>query len=376
MNISNDIISFLFSFRKITLPGLGTILINRYSSKRNPVKNKLEGPGFYCDFQYDKYDEGLVNTFVEFISNKYNLDKHKAESKFNKYSLELLNDIANFGNATIQNLGKFSRKNDKLEFNFSDIFNEIIKNSYPEQSLVAVKRNVIKGNENIKDNNSYKSHSKKKNNNSNNNLIFPLIILTIASIVLICFLNCLFNIFNKFDTNSGIKAATEDTISSNNTNKLSSDTSEEFPLDTIENNSTAQSNDSLNSNINNNAEKNSNTDIITSNNAENNSTDSTTNIKTDTIKKISLDELIKMSPELRKSYEKSCIIITGSFIKKYYANRMIKRLSKYGYSPYSEKFGKFHRTGVIFDCNKKPLNEFLRELKRNIEPESWVLKWN
>ncbi len=339
MDLTNDIISFLFTYRRLNLPGLGLLELIKTSAKRNVAKNKIIGPEFNLKFYDNKYDNKIFQDFILFISSKHKISIRKSENKIRKYSLELLNNIANYGSATIDNLGSFSRKNDKLHFELSPVLSEIIKESYPDYSLPFIKREIEKtkppvvapvyGNKKVA---------------SNKNWIFPFIILTISSIILVCMIYCFSNLLK---TGTG-KVIVEDTTKISSGKTIPQDTSGEFPFE--EEIPSNESSDSLNT---------ENTDQ-----------------KTDTIpEKISLEELIKMAPELRKKYEKTCIIITGSFIRKYNAGRMIKRLKKDGFTPYSERYGRFHRTGVLFDCNKKPLREFLDELRHSIDKESWVLKW-
>ncbi len=349
MDLTNDIISFLFTYRKLNLPGLGLLELIKTSAKRNIAKNKIIGPEFNLKFYDNKYDNDIFENFISFISSKYNISTRKSEDKIRKYSLELLNNIANYGSATIDNLGSFSRKNDKLHFELSPVLSEIIKESYPDYSLPFIKREIEKTKTPV-----VAPVYDNKKVSSNNNWIFPFIILTISSIIIVCMIYCFSNLLNP-DTG---KVMVKDTTNSNESKTIPQDTSEAFPFEKEVPDSIIKSQE------------------IPSNESSDSLNTEKTDQKTDTIpEKISLEELIKMAPELRTKYEKTCIIITGSFIRKYNARRMIKRLKKDGFSPYSERYGRFHRTGVLFDCNKKPLREFLDELRHSVDKESWVLKW-
>jgi hypothetical protein len=352
MGISNDIISFLFVYKKLNLPGLGLLELIRNPARRNAAKNKIIGPGYSIEFHTDKYDEKIFNNFVNFLSSKHNISLKKAENTIRKYSLELLNNIANFGSASIDNLGIFTGKNGKFHFELSPVLAEIIKESYPDYSLPYIKREkkeVISSTGSVTTEKQNKASSEK-------NWIFPFIILTISSIIFVCMIYCFSNLLS--DNNS--KQIVSDTTNTASGKIFTPDTSEEFPFEEVQDTTeqsqgtTAENADTLNT-----ADKDLNTDTSTAEIPE----------------KVTLEELIKMAPELRKKYEKSCIIITGSFIRKSNASRMISRLQKDGFTPYSEKYGRFHRTGVIFDCNKKPLKSFLKELRQSIDRDSWILKW-
>ncbi len=368
----------------MNLPGLGTLELTKLPAKRDFKRNKINAPEYHIKFYDNEFDNQANLYFVEYLTSKHKLSVKKAENLIGKYSLDILNNIANYGSASIINLGTFSRKNDKLIFEFSQVLTEIINQSYPDYPLLHIKRTEKKNTPptiNL-------TNSSKETKESH--WILPFFVLTATSIIIICMIYCFSNLFN--DNNSGnLKNNISDTmhtavIDTGNTS---------FTDDSSETTAQAQ-------NQTQNAQKDTNISITSNEDTamqefpvEEN--DSGSMIKTDeslpadsvytvdksssagtgepVIKKITLEELISMAPELRKKYEKSCIIITGSFIKKYNAKRMVRRLVLEGFTPYSERYGRFHRTGVIFDCDKRPLRVFLNELRQTIDKESWVLKW-
>lgn len=79
-----------------------------------------------------------------------------------------------------------------------------------------------------------------------------------------------------------------------------------------------------------------------------------------------LDDKIKYKP---------CIIVIGSFIKKVNADRLSRKVKKYGYEVYRSEFGKYQRVGIKFNCFEHDLNQMLNELKQKFHPKSWVLKY-
>ena len=350
MDLTNDIISFLFTYRKLNLPGLGLLELIKTSAKRNVAKNKIIGPEFYLEFHDNEYDKKILSDLIKLISSKHKISTKKAEDEIQKLSLNLLNNIANFGSASIDNLGTFSRKNDNLHFELSPVLAEIIKESYPDYSLPYIKREKKEDTDIPVMTPVYD----RRKASSNKNWIFPFIILTISSIILVCMIYCFSNLM-RTDTQ---KQIVSDTTKISSGKIISQDTSDEFPFEEEVSDSSIKLQE------------------IPSNESSDSVNTENTDQETDTIpEKISLEELIKMAPELRTKYEKTCIIITGSFIRKYNARRMIKRLKKDGFTPYSERYGRFHRTGVLFDCNKKPLRVFLKELRQTIDKDSWILKW-
>lgn len=71
---------------------------------------------------------------------------------------------------------------------------------------------------------------------------------------------------------------------------------------------------------------------------------------------------------------KTCVIIVGSFKKKYFSSRMKSRVGQDGFKVYTESYGDFTRVGIQFDCMVHDLQAMLQELKQKYHPEAWVLK--
>ncbi len=82
--------------------------------------------------------------------------------------------------------------------------------------------------------------------------------------------------------------------------------------------------------------------------------------------------ITKLTEEVKN---KKCVIIVGSFTKKFNANRMIRRVKKNRFKSYTEMYGEYQRVGVEFDCMKKDLQTVLNELKTKFDQKAWVLKW-
>ncbi len=79
-----------------------------------------------------------------------------------------------------------------------------------------------------------------------------------------------------------------------------------------------------------------------------------------------LDKMIKYKP---------CVIIVGSFKWIPYADRMAKQVSDDGFVLFRERFGKFHRVGVEFNCFEHDLQQMVDALRQKYHPEAWVLKF-
>ena len=360
---------------KMVFPGVGALYLNQDSAITSPGKNKLLAPKYRISFDEKSFDDKTLDDFIEYLAKKYNTGKKKAGEQFRKYSLLLLNNIANFGKAEIENLGTFKRKNGKVVFELSPLFEEIVKTGYTDLPLVYIDRN---NEPDISSNNrlsspGYTPVAVKKENSKKNDWIFPLLILIFMSLIFICLVNCLTGVFagenaSASASNNGIsenyKSSTGDSDVADD--KKQSSVASFVPDDTVENEGEVFSDTS---DDNPHEASDSSAGVVAG------SRQGGSPLAGKNMEKIHLEELIKMAPELQKAYNKSCIIITGSFVKKRNAQRMIELLAKKGYTPYSEKYGRFHRTGVVFDCEKNSLYDFLRTLREDIDEKSWVLKW-
>jgi len=359
MDITNDIISFIFTEKQLSLPGLGMLRLSKSSAYRSPARTKIYGPKFNIELQDSEYDKAINEKFYQYVANKHKKSVRKVEDEVNKFSIGILNDLANFNSAQIENLGSFKRVNDKIQFEFSPLFNDLLKESYPDFPLLSIDRK-----QNLSKDISTQDvvtptppvSPRKAGTNGKPGWIFPLIVLTLLSLGFVCLMYCLSGVFpdNKVERNSNIEkpaVITPDSQGKKTTEKPNK------VLDTAS--------QIIGSNVTN------------QNHSENSSsTDSDINQKDlDNLDKISLEELIDLGSDLKSNFNKSCIIIVGSFKRKSNSIRMKNRLLKDNFVPYVEKYGKFYRTGVVFDCDKKPLFKFLEELRNSIDKESWVLKY-
>jgi len=349
MNLNNDIIVFLFSEGKISFPGLGILSISMKSAKRSPSKNKIYGPKYEVSLSDTRHDDNLNKRFTEYLSSKYRISPKKAEKEINNYSIKLLNNLANFNSAQIDNLGEFSRRKDKIQFSFSNIFEELTNESNPDFPLLLVKRRPEQKVITAPIPNKKSKNIVIRTDKNEPSWLFPFITLTVISLLFVCFMLCISALFDKSNDPSNLK---EDNTIKNGIgiNDTTDSGVEEIFKSEISKDSTLEKDFKVDKE-----------EIVP--------------INANELEKFSIDELISMGPQLKDQFNKSCIIIVGSFHRKSNADRMVKRLAQKSFTPYIEKYNRFYRTGVVFDCNEKPLYQFLDELRSTIENGAWVLKY-
>ncbi len=356
MDLTNDIISYIFTEKQLSLPGLGTFYLKQSSSSITPSKRKIYGPKFDIQLKDVEYNTEINAAFCQFVANKHNKKISQIEDEVHKYSISLLNNLANFGKANINNLGVLKKVNNKLQFEFSAIFQELLKESYPDLPLLLIERkedkqDIISETSKVDARLSHDFVRKKEHHKTG--WIFPLVILTLLSLGFVCLMYCLSAVIPDGNSQKG---------NSNRQNSMPPITAakDTTVIDVTE----AKSDSTLKSQMQN------------SENVEDEEINTTAEgTEVLDLEKISIAELIDMRDNLKNSFNKSCIIIVGSFKRRGNSIRMKDRLVKSGFTPYVEKYGRFYRTGVVFDCNEKPLYAFLEELRNSIEKDSWILKY-
>ena len=362
---------------KVVFPGLGVLSVEQTSARSNPAKNKLLAPRYLLTFDSDGYDEKSYKLFIEYLATKYKTGKKKAAEQFEKYSLRLVNSIANFGKAEIENLGTFKRDNGKVVFEVSPLFKEILREGYFDIPLVYIDRNDEKAANTFAGAkvSASRTVASKRSGGKRRDWIFPLFILVAISLVFICLVNCLSAALPDADGDAAAGSRVETQVagmtSGGKTQDASQNAMDEDSIFLPANSGDTAIGSGPDGEDIDDGSKSQPSGLQADTSAPHDNLP----LKKDELEKISLDELINLAPELQKAFNKSCIIITGSFVRKSNATRMIKLLIKKGYTPYSEKYGRFHRTGVVFDCEKNSLYDFLNTLRKDIDKQSWVLKW-
>ena len=70
----------------------------------------------------------------------------------------------------------------------------------------------------------------------------------------------------------------------------------------------------------------------------------------------------------------SCIIVTGVFTRPENILAMQRRIESMSYSSFTQENGIYTRVGLIFPCDSKNLENFIREVRQQISPKAWYLQ--
>ncbi len=395
MEINNEIISFLFAVGKVNIPGLGLLEINKSSSFINPTKTKLFSPKYSAKFHENKFDEEIHSRFVEYLANKYTKSKSFCNDKIQKHSVQLLNNIVNFGSAELENLGTISVEGKNKVFELTPFLKEVLDKSYSDLPLVYVSRkNKIESEDKKNQHNIIATYEQPQEKRERKGWLIPLLVLTLISVLFVYLLYCLFDVIDSDKSDNKLIYTTQNNVVIQNDsfrkkvdienteknlekdifkqnaakeNRNDNDVKEEIKKDSqaIENNQKikVKNQESIDD-----KSRKDNSNVLDVSNGYGSR-------QKDKLDKVNLSDLLNFGPELLSQYDKSCIIIVGSFVKKSNASKMLNKMYNAGFSPYAERYGKFHRTGVIFDCNERPLYQFLQDLRKTIDKDSWILKY-
>ncbi len=356
MDISNEIVSFLFSVGKVNLPGLGLLKLEKSSSVISPAKTKISGPKYSVKFIEKEFDEKIHHKFVEYLSNKYSKEKAYFEERIKKTSAIILNNVLNFGSTEIKNLGKIAIKDEKKTFEMMPFLQEVLDKSYPDLPMVYINRKNDIDFVDKKDNKNITGlYTAKKRKRNSKGWILPLIILTLISMVLVLLLYALFYVIDSGESKKtpSTKQTAIAIVKDTTTTKDSTLASEDKIFEQYAENDSSVS-DTKNTPLKGNNDKGKKSKPKTKPKKNKKIKKKSTVANSDEYKdldKINLTELLNFGPELINQYDKSCIIIVGSFIKKSNASKMLQKMYNDGFTPYVERYGEYHRTGVIFENN-------------------------
>ncbi len=96
---------YLFQHRNISIPGLGTLHMDRVPARTDFVNRQLLAPGYI--FRFDKYFDAPDTAFFTYLSSKMLLPDFEAIRWYNEFAYELRARIRNREKAYWEGLGEF-----------------------------------------------------------------------------------------------------------------------------------------------------------------------------------------------------------------------------------------------------------------------------
>lgn len=112
MDILNQ---YLFQHKRISIPGLGTLHMERIPAQTDFVNHQILPPAYA--FRFDQYFDAPDKEFFAYLANHRHLPDYEAIRWYNEYSYDLRAKIRNQETATWEGLGRFVA-DDKGEIHF------------------------------------------------------------------------------------------------------------------------------------------------------------------------------------------------------------------------------------------------------------------
>ncbi len=90
--------AYLLQNKSVSIPGLGTIYIERIPAQSDFVNRQLLPPAYH--FRFDKYFDTPGKDFFSFIASREQIYDFEAMKMFNEWALELKNNVAGIHQAS------------------------------------------------------------------------------------------------------------------------------------------------------------------------------------------------------------------------------------------------------------------------------------
>ncbi|MFT4024417.1 MAG: hypothetical protein QM664_11605 [Flavihumibacter sp.] len=123
---------YLFQHRRISIPGMGTLHMDRVPARNDFANRQLHAPGFA--FRFDKYFDAPDTEFFSYLATKMELPDVEVMRWYNEYSYGLRAKLRAREEAIWEGLGSFHTNSN------GDIFFEAFARTWPEKRPVAARR--------------------------------------------------------------------------------------------------------------------------------------------------------------------------------------------------------------------------------------------
>ena len=99
--------TYLLQKSSISIPGLGTIYVERSPARSDFINRQLLPPSYH--FRFDKYFDAPGKDFFTFLAAKKNVEDYEAIKMYNEWALSLRNSIGTEESATLEGIGRLKR---------------------------------------------------------------------------------------------------------------------------------------------------------------------------------------------------------------------------------------------------------------------------
>ena len=99
--------TYLLQNKSISIPGLGTIYVERIPAQTDFVNRQLLPPSYH--FRFDKYFDAPGKEFFTFLAAKKSVEDYEAIKLYNEWAMQLRNNIGTDTGTPLQGVGSLKR---------------------------------------------------------------------------------------------------------------------------------------------------------------------------------------------------------------------------------------------------------------------------
>jgi hypothetical protein len=105
--MTDSLYSYLLQHRSLSIPGLGTILIERVPAQNDFVNRKILPPTYH--FRFDKYFDAPDKDFFTFLATQENVADYEVIRQYNEWAFDLRNALRTDEPVPMGDMGSMTR---------------------------------------------------------------------------------------------------------------------------------------------------------------------------------------------------------------------------------------------------------------------------
>jgi nucleoid DNA-binding protein len=319
-NLVNNIRSYLWRYKRIALPGIGTFTMEHTPASIDKSDNLIHPPSSNLSFQYNSNTD--YDGFVDYLSIIEDISRNEAKLNFDTYIDKIKSSISKNGEYSVPYLGKLiSESTGNIRFeeenaNYTEFSNLETYPILPVQKFGSL------------DNFNFNQPVKTTHSNRNEWWFYwlPFVLLGLMALAsLLYFLK---------DSKDTVSYEDHYIQHQKGDNIIANDNSDTITY-------AEGAGDIVNEITNEN-------DLSKTNEGEEDKVD--------------------------KQSIRNCIIIVGSYKQAKSSLKMINKLHEMNYDVYTEQHNDFTRVGISFDCTNEDLTNYIRKIRSEIAKDAWYLQ--
>ena len=99
--------TYLLQKSSVSIPGLGTIYVERSPARSDFINRQLLPPSYH--FRFDKYFDAPGKDFFTFLASRKNIEDYEAIKIYNEWALTLRNSIGTDQSSALEGIGVLKR---------------------------------------------------------------------------------------------------------------------------------------------------------------------------------------------------------------------------------------------------------------------------